>query len=88
MKAIDAFNDGLRSKGHWVFAGGLTAPSSANVIDHRKGVNISTGQALYSSPENYSGFWLIEAQDLEVATQLAFEGSLACNRRVELRPLL
>jgi hypothetical protein len=88
MKAIDAFNDGLRSKGHWIFAGGLAAPSSGNVIDNRKGANISTGKALFSAPENYSGFWLIKAETLEVATQLAFEGSLACHRKVELRPLL
>lgn len=88
MKTIDEFNDALRGKGHWIFAGGLAAPSSGNVIDHRKGANISTGQALFSGPENYSGFWLIKAEDLEAARQLAFEGSLACNRKVELRPLL
>jgi hypothetical protein len=88
MKAIDAFNDNLRDKGHWIFAGGLAAPASSNVIDHRNKANISTGKALFSSPENYSGFWLIKAETLEAATELAFEGSLACNRKVELRPLL
>ncbi len=35
MAAIDAFNDRLRAEGHWVFAGGLTAPSTATVIDNR-----------------------------------------------------
>jgi hypothetical protein len=88
MVAIDAFNDGLRANGHWIFAGGLAAPSHGNVIDHRKRANISTGQPLFSAAENYSGFWLIKATDLATATQLAFEGSNACNRRVELRPLL
>lgn len=34
MVAIDAFNDSLRDKGHWIFAGGLTAPVHANVIDN------------------------------------------------------
>ena len=33
--AIDVFNDRLKAEGHWVFAGGLAAPSSATVIDNR-----------------------------------------------------
>jgi len=35
--AIDVFNDRLQADGHWVFAGGLAAPSSATVIDNRSG---------------------------------------------------
>jgi hypothetical protein len=35
MAAINAFNDRLKAEGHWVFAGGLGAPSSATVIDNR-----------------------------------------------------
>jgi hypothetical protein len=35
--AIDVFNDRLQAEGHWVFAGGLAAPSSATVIDNRGG---------------------------------------------------
>ena len=88
MVSIDAFNDHLRAQGHWIFAGGLSAPSQGNVIDHRKDAKLATGQPLFSAKENYSGFWLIEAKDLETATALAFAGSKACNRRVELRPLL
>lgn len=48
MNAIDAFNDVLRTRGHWL----ITAPNR------------------------------------DVARALAAQGSLACNRRVELRPLL
>jgi hypothetical protein len=35
MAAIGAFNGRLQAGGHWVFAGGLAAPSSATVIDNR-----------------------------------------------------
>ena len=35
MAAIDVFNDGLQADGHWVFAGGLGAPSTATVVDGR-----------------------------------------------------
>ncbi|HEX5511931.1 MAG TPA: hypothetical protein VFX41_09465, partial [Actinomycetales bacterium] len=37
MAAIDVFNERLRTDGHWVFAGGLAAPSTATVVDNRAG---------------------------------------------------
>ncbi len=33
-------------------------------------------------------FWIIEAPDLEVALRLATQGSKACDRRIEVRPIL
>jgi hypothetical protein len=88
MEEINAFNDQLRTNGQWIFAGGLAAPSTANVIDNRDGSGIETGEPLFSALENFSGFWLIQAADENVAKELAFAGSKACNRKVELRPLL
>jgi hypothetical protein len=88
MTAIDEFNDGLRANGQWIFAGGLSSPSNANVIDNRGDAGIETGKPLFDAKENFSGFWLIEAANADVAKELAFAGSKACNRRVELRPLL
>ena len=52
------------------------------------GVDTETGKPLFDAKENFSGFWLIEAANVDVAKELAFAGSKACNRRVELRPLL
>jgi len=89
MAAIDAFNDRLQAEGHWVFAGGLGAPTTATVVDHRGG-----GEALFTdgpfleSKEYLAGFWIIEAPDLDVALKLAAKGSKACNRKVEVRPFL
>jgi hypothetical protein len=40
------------------------------------------------SKEYLGGFWIIEAPDLDVALRLASEGSRACNRKVEVRPIL
>jgi hypothetical protein len=88
MKAIDAFNDSLRANGQWIFAGGLSAPANSNVIDNRAGAGLETGKPLFDAKENFSGFWLIEAANADVAKDLAFAGSKACNRKVELRPLL
>jgi hypothetical protein len=87
MEAINAFNDGLRDNGQWIFAWGLQAPETATVIDNRNGANAETGKPLFDAKENFSGLWLIDAADAETAKKLAYDASKACNRKVELRPL-
>jgi hypothetical protein len=88
MNEINKFNDQLRMNGQFIFAGGLAAPENADVIDNRNDANLSTGKPLLEANENFSGFWLIEAENIDGARKLAFAGSKACNRKVELRPLL
>jgi hypothetical protein len=86
--AVDVFNDGLVAAGQWVFAGGLSSPSTATVIDNREGAAIFTDGPFVESKEHLAGFWVIEAPDLDVALELAAEGSRACHRKVEVRPFL
>jgi hypothetical protein len=86
--AIDVFNERLQAEGHWVFAGGLGAPSTATVIDNRGGEPMFTDGPFIESKEYLAGFWVMEAADLDVALKLAAEGSKACNRRIEVRPFL
>ena len=88
MAAIDVFNERLQADGHWIFAGGITAPNEAIVIDNRGRDAVVTEGPLHESQEYVSGFWLIDAPDADVARELATAGSKACNRKVELRPLL
>jgi len=85
MVEIDKFNDSLRAKGQWIFAWGLQAPDTATVIDNRAGANIATDGPLFTGRENVSGFWIIDVPSKEIARALAFDGSKACNRKVELR---
>ena len=86
MAAIDVFNDRLKAEGHWVFAGGLAAPSSATVVDNRGDEPLFTDGPFVESKEYLAGFWIMEAPDLDVALKLAADGSKACNRKVEVRP--
>jgi hypothetical protein len=88
MAAIDVFNDRLKAGGYWVFAGGLGAPDTATVIDNRGGEAVFTDGPFVESKEYLAGFWIFEAPDLDVALELATEGSKACNRKVEVRPFL
>lgn len=73
MTQIDVFNDMLRDNGHWVMAFGMAQPGP---------------DSIQKSDEFYSGMWIIEAADIDQARKLATQGGKACNRRVELRPLL
>ena len=86
--AIDVFNERLQAEGHWVFAGGLAAPSSATVIDNRGEEAMFTDGPFLESKEYLAGFWIMEAPDLDVALKLAAEGSKHCNRKLEVRPFL
>ena len=86
MAAIDTFNDRLQAEGHWVFAGGLAAPSSATVVDNRGDDVLFTDGPFLESKEFLAGFWIMEAADLDVALKLATEASKACNRKIEVRP--
>ena len=85
MAAINAFNDGLRERGYLVIAEGLIDPATASVIDNRAGANIVTEGPLFKNKENISGFWIVDVPSKEIARAMAFDGSKACNRKVELR---
>ena len=86
--AIDVFNERLQAEGYWVFAGGLGSPDPATVIDNRGDEAMVTDGPFVESKEYLAGFWIIEAPDLDVALELATEGSKACNRKIEVRPFL
>lgn len=88
IAAIDAFNDFLESKGYRRLAIGLEDPKSAKVFDFRASNQSSTLGPLHDFEEFHSGLWLIEVPSLEIAEQLAAQGSKACNRRVELRAVI
>ena len=97
ISAIDAFNDELRRGGHFIVALGIGAPGTARRFDERladvaaadaQRARAQTAGSLQQADEFYSGFWVIEAPDRKAAEHLAAQASRACNRKVELRPLL
>ena len=76
------------AEGHWVFAGGLSSPSTATVIDNRGEEAVFSDGPFVESKEYLAGVWVWEAPDLDVALRLAAEASKACDRKVEVRPFL
>jgi hypothetical protein len=88
MQKIDTFNEKLQNNGHWLTAAGIQPGSSATLIDNRDNKGEVKSGSLFDAPEFFSGFWIIEADSAEIAHELAMEGSLCCNRKVELRPFI
>ena len=87
-EAINAFNRRLQAAGHRVFAGGLSVPAEATVLDNRDGRRLAAPGPFAVTDEFVAGFWILEAPGLGVALQLATEASAVCNRKMEVRPLL
>ena len=83
---VDAFNTELQASGSWVFAGGLTAPLDATVVDASTGDVVVTDGPFAESKEQLGGFWVVEAPDLDAALAIAKKGSAACMGPVEVRP--
>lgn len=88
MRAIDTLNDALRANGQWVFACGIGAPDTATLVDNRDDLGESVAASLFTERDFYSGLWVIDVDSLGTARNLTLAASRACNRRVELRPLL
>ncbi len=88
MAAIDIFNAKLQKNGHWILACGVDSPKSAKLVDNRADAGIIRNGSYVDSDEFQSGFWIINAASHDEAMALAHEGSKACNRKVEVRPLL
>ena len=86
LAATEEFNDELRVKGHWVFAGGLKSASTATVVDGRGDAPVMTDGPYLETKELLAGFWVIDAPDLDMALALAAGASKACRAKVEVRP--
>lgn len=87
LAQINEFNADIQRAGNWVLAAGIGSPATAEIVDNRKKARI-VNQSSLNSNEFYSGFWIIQAESLTEAREIALRASEACNRRVELRPFL
>jgi len=83
---VDKFNAEVKSSGNWVFAGGLHPVSTATVVDATGGDVVTTDGPFAESKEHLGGFWVIEADNLDNALDLARRASEACEGPVEVRP--
>ena len=85
-KDVDVFNEELRVKGAWVFAGGLHPADTATVVTVKNGEVLTTDGPFAETKEQLGGFWIVEAADLDAALAWAAKGATACRGPVEVRP--
>jgi len=88
IDAIDALNDEMVAAGQRVLAVGIASPDKSIQVDNRDGYIKYINESFNGSNEYISGIWIINVPNREIALGLAAQGSKACNRRIELRPLL
>ena len=83
---VDALNADMQAQGVWVFAGGLTEPDIATVVQQRNGEIVMTDGPFVEAKEHIGGFWVIEAADLDAALEWAARPPWRARRPVEVRP--
>jgi hypothetical protein len=79
-------NDALRASGHFLVAEALERSGNATCVRVRNGQPIVTDGPFAETKEAIAGFYLIEARDLQEATELAARLPSARFGTVEIRP--
>ncbi len=68
---IDAVHRELQAARAWVFGGGLHDPDTATVVRARNGQVLTTDGPFVETKEELGGYYLLEADDLDAAIELA-----------------
>ena len=85
---IDALNEEMEAAGARIFAGGLSAASSAKSLRTQpNGKVLVTDGPYLETKEHIGGFWVLEAADLDEALAWGRKGAIACRAPVEVRPM-
>lgn len=82
-----AFTESIKANGHFISANRLLPPAAATTIRVRNGQVIVTDGPFAETKEQFGGYYLIEARDLNEAIQVAAKIPGARYGCVELRPI-
>jgi hypothetical protein len=86
---IDALNQEMKAAGARIFAGGLSAASSARSLRAQpNGKVLITDGPYLETKEHVGGFWILEAADLDEALAWGRKAVVACRAPVEVREFL
>jgi hypothetical protein len=76
----------MSERGAWVFSARLHGPETATVVRVAGGEVLTTDGPFAESKEHLAGFYLVDAEDLDVALGWATKVSEAIGRPIEVRP--
>lgn len=79
------FTEGIKKSGHFIGANRLKPAATATTIRVRKGKVLTTDGPFAETKEQFGGYYLIEAKDLEDAIQVAARIPGAQRGCVEIR---
>jgi hypothetical protein len=82
------FTEGIRKSGHYVAGEALQPIQSATSLRHRGGKLSTTDGPFAETKEQFGGFYLIEARDLDEAIQIASRIPSVRTGTVEVRPVV
>ncbi len=85
MASVGACNAAVQEAGAFVAAGGPQPPSSATTVDYSGDSPVLTPGPFVEADEYLGGFWIIEAENDDVAIEWAKQASRALRSRVEVR---
>jgi hypothetical protein len=86
---IDVLNEEMEAAGARIFAGGLSAASSARSLRAQpNGKVLITDGPYLETKEHVGGFWILEAANLDEALVWGRKAVVACRVPVEVREFL
>jgi len=86
MERIGVLEEEMKSSGAWVFSAKLHEPDTATVVREAGGELLTTDGPFAESKEHLAGFYIIEADDLDVALAWASKVTAAIKRPIEVWP--
>ena len=88
MAAYDAFTQWTREKGMFQAGEALHPTSAATTVQVRDGRTVVTDGPYAETKEALTGFYIIEAADLDEALRIAADIPAAWDGAVEVRPVI
>ncbi len=89
MRDIDALNEQMEAAGVRIFAGGLSAASSAKSLRAQPNGDVLITDGPYlEAKEHVGGLWLLKCADMDEALAWGRKATVACRVPVEVRAFL
>lgn len=86
--AYNAFSQDIRQSGHMVAGDALQNSDTATTVSIRNGENIIVDGPFAETKEQFGGYYLIEAKDMQEAQSIALRIPTATSGRIEMRPVM
>ena len=83
-----AFTEGIRKTGHHLASDPLQPTSTATTVRVREGKTLTTDGPFAETREQLGGYYIVNAKDLDEATEIASRIPSARMGSIEVRPIM